>query len=93
MIWSPQDDVLGPPESAKFSMYAPVKSAAESVTEQPKLQNMRDTYIYKTDALGLKTLDKSGRIHIYETDCDHADHTTPACLEAWSHYTLPYLMG
>ena len=86
MVWSPLDDVLEPPESGKFSTYK---------TQQPgnkKIVPLRDAWFYTLDTLGLKTLDTLGKIHMYETDCDHADHVTPACLDAWAHYTLPYLM-
>lgn len=106
MIWSNRDDVLHPPESGKFSMYAPVflSNAHPDKIDILKglyigpsftllqLQSLQETYMYKTDALGLKTLDRTFRLHMYETDCDHADHVSPECLEAWAHYTLPYLM-
>lgn len=106
MIWSARDDVLKPAESGKFSMYEPVflpnthpdKLAVlkgqylGSAFSLLKLQRLQDTYMYKADLLGLKTLDRTNRLHIYETDCDHADHVSPECLEAWAHYTLPYLV-
>lgn len=87
MVWSPLDDVLEPPESGKFSTYKP---------QQPgnikKVIPLQEAWFYTLDTLGLKTLDTQGKIHMYETDCDHADHVTPDCLAAWSHYTLPYLI-
>lgn len=106
MIWSSRDDVLRPPESGKFSMYEPVflpdnhpgkMDILKSQYMGPaftllKLQRLQETYMYKADAIGLKTLDRTSRLHMYETDCNHADHVTPECLEAWAHYTLPYLV-
>ena len=87
MVWSPLDDVLEPPESGKFSTYEPTTYG------NPKhVVPLQESWFYNLDTLGLKTLDTQGKIHIYETDCDHADHVTPACLEAWAHYTLPYLV-
>ena len=82
MIWSARDDVLKPPESGKFSMYEPVflpnthpdkLAILKGQYVGPafsllKLQRLQDTYMYKADSLGLKTLDRSNRLHIYETD-------------------------
>lgn len=91
MVWSQLDDVLEPPESGKFSTFTiQVTSQFPGVTK--KVVPLNETWFYRLDTLGLKTLDEKGKIHIYETDCDHADHVTPACLDAWAHYTLPYLI-
>lgn len=87
MVWSPLDDVLEPPESGKFSTYEPTTYGNAKIVVP-----LQEAWFYTLDTLGLKTLDKQGKIHMYETDCDNADHVTPACLEAWSHYTLPYLI-
>jgi palmitoyl-protein thioesterase len=87
MVWSPLDDVLEPPESGKFSTYEPA-----TYGNPKRVVPLQESWFYNLDTLGLKTLDTQGKIHIYETDCDHADHVTPACLEAWAHYTLPYLV-
>lgn len=86
MIWSPFDDVLEPAESGKFSTYKQQYSG-----NIKKIVPLNESWFYDMDTLGLKTLDNCNKIHIYETDCDHAEHTTINCLTTWSHYTLPYL--
>jgi palmitoyl-protein thioesterase len=82
MIWSPLDDVLDPPESGKFSQYIPGILPL-------RIAPVEATSIW-TD-LSLDKLNSTNRLHIFQTDCDHADHVTPACLDAWGHYTLPFL--
>jgi palmitoyl-protein thioesterase len=69
MIWSPEDTVLNPPESGKFSFF----DADFNVIP------LEDTKLYKTDALGLKYLNYIGRLHIYETNCTHVDHRNSVC--------------
>jgi palmitoyl-protein thioesterase len=83
LIWSQWDDVLEPPASGRFSTFAVGKWPLEiiSVEETPMWSG-----------LGLDILNSSGRLKIYETDCDHADHVSVDCLEAWKHYTLPFLV-
>jgi palmitoyl-protein thioesterase len=87
MVWSPLDDVLEPPESGQFSSYAPTTYGKDK-----QIVPLEEAWFYKLDTLGLKTMNEAGRIRMYQTDCDHADHVTPACLDAWAHYTLPYLV-
>jgi palmitoyl-protein thioesterase len=83
LIWSPLDDVLEPPASGRFGTYSVGKWPLEvvPVEETPMWQG-----------LGLDIMNSSGRLKIYETDCKHADHVTLDCLEAWKHYTLPFLV-
>ena len=83
LIWSRWDDVLEPPASGRFSTFAVGKWPLEviSVEETPMWSG-----------LGLDILNTTNRLKIYETDCDHADHVTLDCLEAWKHYTLPFLV-
>jgi len=82
LLWSPFDDVLEPPESGRFATYA-VNQWPLTVTPA------ENTAMWS--GLGLDTLNATGRLHIYETDCDHADHATLKCLDAWKHYIIPYL--
>lgn len=83
LIWSPKDDVLEPPASGRFATYAIGKRPLEIVDATETLMWTR---------LGLDILNSTGRLKIYETDCEHADHVSLDCLEAWKHYTLPYLI-
>jgi len=69
VIWSPFDDVINPPESAKFSFF----------DEEYNIIPLRETLLYKEDTLGLRTLDEDNRFHIYETNCTHVQHRDPVC--------------
>jgi len=83
LLWSPFDDVLEPPESGRFATYM--------VNKWPLTVTATDNTVMWS-GLGLDTLNATGRLHIYETDCDHAEHATIACLETWKHYIIPFLM-
>jgi len=69
VIWSPFDDVLNPPESAKFSFY----------DDEYNIIPLRETALYKDDSLGLRRLDEENRFHIYETNCTHVQNRDPVC--------------
>ena len=69
VIWSPFDDVVHPPESAKFSFY----------DKEYNIIPLRETVLYKDDLLGLRSLDETERLHIYETNCTHVQHRDPVC--------------
>lgn len=69
MVWSPQDNVLNPPESGKFSFY----------NIQLNVISLEDTELYKDDLLGLKFLKEKHRLHTYQTNCSHVDHRNPVC--------------
>ncbi len=83
LIWSREDDVLEPPASGRFSTFAVGKWPLEII-------NVEETPMWS--GLGLDILNATNRLKIYETDCDHADHVSVDCLEAWKHYTLPFLV-
>lgn len=69
MIWSPYDDIVNPPESAKFSFF----------NEEFEVVALEETELYKTDALGLKFLADNHKLHTYETNCTHVQHRDPIC--------------
>jgi palmitoyl-protein thioesterase len=71
LIWSPFDDVINPPESAKFSFF----------DDEYNIIPLRETLLYKEDVLGLRSLDESNRFHIYETNCTHVQHRDPVCFQ------------
>ena len=60
LIWSPNDEVVNPPESAKFSFYDKDYLAIIPV---------EDTKIYINDLLGLKYLNENNMFHLYQTNC------------------------
>ena len=69
MIWSPEDMVLNPAESGKFSFF----------DENFKIVPLEETELYKNDSLGLNLLNDLGRWHTFETNCSHGDHRNPIC--------------
>ena len=83
LIWSRVDDVLAPPQSGRFATFAIGRFPLEVIDA---------TKTTMWQGLGLDILNSTGRLMIYETDCKHADHVSLDCLEAWKHYTLPYLI-
>jgi palmitoyl-protein thioesterase len=99
MIWSPNDDVISPPESGKFSFYKIEKNVKNQIiysiddysgVELPVI-NLFDSDQYKQDWLGLRTLFESDRLHIFETNCTHSGHKTEACFPQLEDITLPFL--
>ncbi|XP_068239467.1 lysosomal thioesterase PPT2-A [Palaemon carinicauda] len=56
LIGGPDDGVITPWQSSHFAYF----DENENVTE------MRDQYYYRTDTFGLRTLDKAGKVTIYE---------------------------
>jgi len=71
MIWSPEDKVLEPPESGKFSFF----------DGDFNVIPLEKTDLYKKDKLGLKLLNFLDKLHTFETNCSHVDHRNPVCFE------------
>jgi len=74
IVWSPNDEVVEPPESAKFSMY-------DVVEGELQLVDLIDSQLYQNDVLGLKTMNEENRLHIIETSCLHVQHREPECFD------------
>jgi len=71
LIWSPNDEVLKPPESGMFSVF----------DINYNIVPLEKTTLYLQDLLGLRTLDEQEQLGIYETNCSHVEHNDPACFE------------
>ena len=69
MIWSPEDTVLEPPETGKFSMY----------DNKFNVLSLEETDIYIDDLLGLRFLNENKKLYMHETNCSHVDHRNPEC--------------
>ena len=69
MVYSPNDEIIKPPESGIFATY------------DKKLHtiNLRSTDLYKKDWLGLKYLDDNNKLHFERTNCTHVEHRMPIC--------------
>ncbi len=61
LVWSDNDDVVYPKESAKFSF----------LDKDNNLVGIKDTDLYKNDELGLRFLDETGSFHIHSVSCAH----------------------
>uniref|UniRef100_A0A6C0HP34 Palmitoyl-protein thioesterase 1 n=1 Tax=viral metagenome TaxID=1070528 RepID=A0A6C0HP34_9ZZZZ len=61
LVWSDNDDVVYPKESAKFSF----------LDKDNNLVGIKDTDLYKNDDLGLRFLDETGSFHIHNVSCAH----------------------
>ena len=104
MIWSPNDDVISPPESGKFSFYEINTTVTNSqntnqiytIYEYNKTNlpvvDLFDSKQYRENWLGLRTLYETNRLHVFETDCTHSGHKTEACFPQLEKLTLPFLI-
>ncbi len=86
MVWSPNDEVIMPPESGKFSLQF-VNNDGEI-----KIQEIIETELYKSGCLGLKNLNDNGRLKIFETDCTHSQHKEPECFHQLKPLFEQYLL-
>ncbi|XP_064079187.1 lysosomal thioesterase PPT2-A-like [Macrobrachium nipponense] len=79
LIGGPDDGVITPWQSSHFAYF----DENENVTE------MRDQYYYRTDTFGLRTLDKAGKVTIYEipgvvhTQWHHNVTVIQKCILPW----------
>lgn len=71
VVWSPNDDVINPPESGKFSVY----------DTNYDVVPLEITQMYIEDRLGLRSLAEKGRFNTYETNCTHVEHRDPVCFD------------
>lgn len=87
MIWSSFDEVIMPPESAKFSL-----QYVDEIDGILKTQELTETDIYKSGRLGLKKLNEENRLKIYATDCTHSQHREPECFHQLKPVFEQYLL-
>jgi palmitoyl-protein thioesterase len=85
MIWSPNDEIIEPPESGKFSMYEVVDDKLEKV-------ELVDSELYQNDFLKLKSMNEENRLYTYETDCKHSQHKDPECFHQLKHIFEKFLI-
>jgi palmitoyl-protein thioesterase len=71
VIWSPNDDVLKPPASGKFSVF----------DINYNIIPLEETALYIQDLVGLRTLAERDQLGIYETNCSHVEHINPSCFD------------
>lgn len=85
MIWSPNDEVIEPPESGKFSLLTVENNELKSI-------NLFDTSLYQNNALGLRDMNEENRLEIFETTCMHAQHKEKACFDQIKEVLKKYLI-
>jgi pimeloyl-ACP methyl ester carboxylesterase len=76
MVWSSIDNVIVPLESAKFQFYDILTAERE---RKLVVVPLGESFTYKYDAIGLKTLNESNRLHMYQFDCQHDRFKLPSC--------------
>ena len=74
MIWSPNDEVIEPPESAKFSLLILENDELKSIS-------LFDTILYENNMLGLRKMNEENRLEIFETTCMHSQHKEKVCFD------------
>jgi len=87
MIWSSSDEVIMPPESAKFSL-----QYVDEIDGLLKIQELSETDIYRSGRLGLKKLNGENRLKIFQTDCRHSQHREPECFHQLKPVFEQYLL-
>lgn len=81
LIWSPNDEVLKPPASGKFSVF----------DINYNIIPLEETTLYKQDLIGLRTLAEQEQLSIYETNCSHVEHNDPVCFDQLYEILKEYL--
>lgn len=81
LVQSTREDIVDPAESSHFCFYP-----QGSINY---IQSLFDSEWYQSDALGLKTLTESGRLHLKFAHCSHSDFQKDK--ENFVENTLPYL--
>jgi len=83
LMFSDKDNVIRPQASGWFEFYVP--------GQQKVVQNLFESDFYTQDFIGLKALNETHRLQMYETDCLHDEHHTEPCKDFFFQYGIPYL--
>lgn len=78
LFWSSIDNVIVPFESAKFEFYDILKAETE---KELVVQLLKESPIYYYDNIGLKELEQTSRMHIYQVDCLHNEFKLSSCFD------------
>lgn len=82
LVLAQEDRIVIPPITEQFGHFKP-GSNTETLT-------MEQTNGYKSDAIGLKTLNEAGKIKKYEVPCGHQDiGDITRCPQTWSNVIRP----
>jgi palmitoyl-protein thioesterase len=69
MVFSPNDEVVKPPESSIFSFY----------DSNLNVVNLTETELFKQDWLGLKSLYDRNSLHMFSANCSHTEYKEYIC--------------
>jgi palmitoyl-protein thioesterase len=86
MIWSPNDEVIEPPQSGKLSLLQVVDGKLENI-------ELFDTDLYKKNALGLRKMNEENRLQIFQTTCMHAQHKEKVCFDQIKNILEEYIVN
>ena len=57
-----------------------------------RLEALRERELYTRDLIGLRALDRRGKLHFAECDCAHRHVPTPSCrVQVWDRATKKFL--
>ena len=84
LVASTADTIIIPRESSWFAFYAP-NSTSEVLP-------LRQSELYTKDLIGLRTLDRTGRLHFASCHCRHREVPTDLCrLQVWDRASRRFL--
>eukprot|EP01137_Pigoraptor_chileana_P011287 Opistho-2@61897 len=83
LIHSAVDDTLVPMATSAWGFYAP--------GDLTQIIPLEDSYIYRNDVNGLRTLDATGRLRRFTTMCAHADYSSECFQKYFGDFVVPFL--
>ncbi len=81
LVESTAEEIIEPAESCHFGFY--------KIGSDSEIEHLFDSALYQEDKLGLKTLAKSGRLHLKFAHCTHTDFQEDE--QNFVENTLPFL--
>jgi palmitoyl-protein thioesterase len=83
LMFSDTDDVIRPTQSGWFEFFA--EGQEKTITP------LRSSEFYLQDFIGIKALDDSQRLFLFETDCLHDEHHTEPCKDFFYEHGIPFV--
>jgi len=85
LVASAADTIIVPRESSWFGFYAPNSTS--------EILPLRQSALYRQDRLGLRALDRAGKLHFASCECKHREVPSETCrLQVWDAATKRYLV-
>jgi len=83
LLFSDTDNVIRPQISGWFEFFAPGQQKVCTPLDQ--------SAFWKEDFIGLRALNETGQLQLFETDCLHNEHHTEPCKDFFYLHGIPYL--